>query len=121
MGSIIGTVILLAVLVVSAFLLILARQKKLISSARRKDNAIVSPRASVWAYRAKHIEKRRNSDNILRLLAPSVIGGLHLRRVSVRCKLGLVHRLYRGQHHNYTFRDLPDLGCKCHGQCFGNE
>lgn len=74
MGSIIGTVILLAVLVVSAFLLILARQKKLISSARRKDNAIVSPRASVWAYRAKHIEKRRNSDNILRLLAPSVIG-----------------------------------------------
>lgn len=74
MGSIIGTVILLAVLVVSAFLLILARQKKLISSARRKDNAIVSPRASVWAYRAKRIEKRRNSDNILRLLAPSVIG-----------------------------------------------
>lgn len=74
MGSIIGAVILLAVLVVSAFLLILARQKKLISSARRKDNAIVSPRASVWAYRAKRIEKRRNSDNILRLLAPSVIG-----------------------------------------------
>ena len=74
MGSIIGTVILLSVLVVSAFLLILARQKKLISSARRKDNAIVSPRASVWAYRAKRIEKRRNSDNILRLLAPSVIG-----------------------------------------------
>ena len=74
MGSIIGTVILLAVLVVSAFLLIRARQKKLISSARRKDNAIVSPRASVWAYRAKRIEKRRNSDNILRLLAPSVIG-----------------------------------------------
>ena len=74
MGSIIGTVILLAVLVVSAFLLIHARQKKLIRSARRKDNAIVSPRASVWAYRAKRIEKRRNSDNILRLLAPSVIG-----------------------------------------------
>lgn len=74
MGSIIGTVILLAVLVVSAFLLIRARQKKLISSARRKDNAIVSPRASVWTYRAKRIEKRRNSDNILRLLAPSVIG-----------------------------------------------
>lgn len=74
MGSIIGAVILLAVLVVSAFLLILARQKKLIRSARRKDNAIVSPRASVWAYRAKRIEKRRNSDNILRLLAPSVIG-----------------------------------------------
>lgn len=74
MGSIIGTVILLAVLVVSAFLLILARQKKLIGSARRKDNDIVSPRASVRAYRAKRIEKRRNSDNILRLLAPSVIG-----------------------------------------------
>ena len=74
MGSIIGTVFLLAVLVVSAFLLILARQKKLIGSARRKDNAIVSPRASVRAYRAKRIEKRRNSDNILRLLAPSVIG-----------------------------------------------
>lgn len=74
MGSIIGAVILLAVLVVSAFLLILARQKKLIRSARRKDNAIVSPRASVWAYRAKRIEKRRNSDNILRLLSPSVIG-----------------------------------------------
>lgn len=74
MGSIIGTVILLAVLVVSAFLLILARQKKLIGSARRKDNAIVSPRASGRAYRAKRIEKRRNSDNILRLLAPSVIG-----------------------------------------------
>lgn len=74
MESIIGTVILLAVLVVSAFLLILARQKKLIGSARREDNAIVSPRASVRAYRAKRIEKRRNSDNILRLLAPSVIG-----------------------------------------------
>ena len=74
MGSIIGTVFLLAVLVVSAFLLILARQKKLIGSARRKDNAIVSPRASVRAYRAKRIEKRSNSDNILRLLAPSVIG-----------------------------------------------
>ena len=54
----------------------------------------------VFFHRAKHAAKKKRSDGLMHILAPLDACYLHLRCLSVRCKLGVVYRKHHHRHND---------------------